>query len=243
MISCLLWNAGQDTILSYRCVRRKMPNSPKLDYRPFYSRHLPHCQPPGAMLFLTTRLVGSLPRETIMRLLGEAEQSDLLLARITDSRARAERAYLEQRRLFSEWDAELYLDKQGPFWLGDARIAELVAGCLHHRDGQVYRLVAFCIMPNHLHLVIVPLPTEDGAFHSLSAIMHSLKRYTARQANLLLGREGAFWQAESYDHVVRDEAEARRIIEYVLNNPVKAGFVQGWGDWPWSYVGQDAILS
>ena len=123
----------------------------------------------------------------------------------------------------------------------DARIAELVAESLHYRDGQVYRLVAFCIMPNHLHLVIVPLPTEDGAFHSLSAIMHSLKRYTARQANLLLGREGAFWQQESYDHVVRDEAEARRIIEYVLNNPVKAGLAQSWEDWPWNYVAQDAI--
>ena len=113
--------------------------------------------------------------------------------------------------------------------MGDARIAELVAGSLHHRDGQVYRLAAFCIMPNHLHLVIVPLPKEDGVLHSLPAIMHSLKRYTARQANLLLGREGAFWQDESYDHVVRSEAEARRIIEYVLNNPVKAGLVQSLG--------------
>ncbi len=194
------------------------------------------------MLFLTARLADSLPREAILRLLDEAEQSDLLLARITDSRARTERAYLEQRRLFGEWDAELHLDKQGPRWLGDARIAELVAGSLHHRDGQVYRLVAFCIMPNHLHWVIVPLPTEDGVFHSLPAIMHSLKRYTARQANLLLGREGAFWQAESYDHVVRDEAEARRIIEYVLNNPVKAGLAQRWEDWRWNYVAQDAIL-
>jgi putative transposase len=219
-----------------------MQNSPQLDYRPFYSRHLPHYQPPGAMLFLTARLAGSLPRETILRLLGEAEQSDLLLARITDSRERAERAYLEQRRLFGEWDAELHGTKHGPFWLRDARIAELVAESLRYRDGQVYRLAAFCIMPNHLHLVIVPLPKEDGVFHSLSAIMHSLKRYTARQANLLLGREGAFWQQESYDHVVRDEAEARRIIEYVLNNPVKAGLAQSWEDWPWNYVAQDAIL-
>ena len=219
-----------------------MPNSPQLDYRPFYSRHLPHYQPSGATLFLTTRLAGSLPREAILRLLDEAEQSDLLLTRITDSRERAERAYLEQRRLFGEWDAELHGTKHGPFWLRDARIAELVAESLRYRDGQVYRLVAFCIMPNHLHLVIAPLPKADGVFHSLSAIMHSLKRYTARQANLLLGREGAFWQQESYDHVVRDESEARRIIEYVLNNPVKAGLAQSWEDWPWNYVAQDAIL-
>ena len=219
-----------------------MPDSPKLEYRLFYSRHLPHFQPPGATLFLTTRLVGSLPREAILRLLGEAEQGDSLLVRITDPHERAERAYLEQRRLFGEWDAELHGSEQGPVWLSDARIAQLVADSLHYRDGQVYRLAAFCIMPNHLHLVIVPLPKEDGVLHSLPAIMHSLKRYTARQANLLLGREGAFWQDESYDHVVRSEAEARRIIEYVLNNPVKAGLVQAWEDWPWSFVGQDVIL-
>ena len=85
-----------------------MPDSPKLEYRLFYSRHLPHFQPPGATLFLTTRLAGSLPREVILRLLGEAEQNDALLARITDPRERAERAYLEQRRLFGEWDAELH---------------------------------------------------------------------------------------------------------------------------------------
>lgn len=216
--------------------------TPALDYRPFYSRHLPHYQPPGAMLFLTTRLAGSLPREVILRLLGDAEQKDALLAGITDPRERAERAYLEQRRQFGEWDAELHMTKQGPFWMSDPRIAQLVADSLRYRDGQVYRLVAFCIMPNHLHLVIVPLPKEDGLFHSLTAVMHSLKRYTARQANLLLGREGAFWQQESYDHVVRDQAEARRIIEYVLNNPVKAGLAQGWEDWPWNYVAQDAIL-
>jgi REP element-mobilizing transposase RayT len=69
----------------------------------------------------------------------------------------------------------------------------------------------------------------------MSAIMHSLKRYTARESNLLLGREGQFWQHENYDHVVRDEAELNRIIRYVLNNPAEAGLVERWEDWQWSY--------
>jgi len=69
----------------------------------------------------------------------------------------------------------------------------------------------------------------------MSAIMHSLKRYTARQANLLLGREGGFWQHENHDHVVGDEAERQRIITYVLNNPVKAGLVEHWEEWKWIY--------
>jgi REP element-mobilizing transposase RayT len=69
----------------------------------------------------------------------------------------------------------------------------------------------------------------------LDVIMHSLKSYTANEANKLLKRSGAFWETESYDHVIRDEREYYRTIAYVLNNPVKAGLVRNWRDWPWSY--------
>jgi REP element-mobilizing transposase RayT len=69
----------------------------------------------------------------------------------------------------------------------------------------------------------------------MSAIMHSLKLYTARESNRLLGRIGQFWQHENYDHVLRNEAELNRITRYVLNNPVMAGVVEYWEDWKWSY--------
>ncbi len=65
--------------------------------------------------------------------------------------------------------------------------------------------------------------------------MHSLKRYVASEANQLLGREGTFWQHENYDHVVRDEGEWRRIVKYVINNPVAAGLVKQWEDWEWTF--------
>jgi REP element-mobilizing transposase RayT len=66
--------------------------------------------------------------------------------------------------------------------------------------------------------------------------MQSLKRHTARQANRILNRRGTFWQAESYDHVVRDEQELERIVEYVIDNPVKAGLIADGLAWPWTYV-------
>ena len=69
----------------------------------------------------------------------------------------------------------------------------------------------------------------------LDVIMHSLKSYTAQEANKLLKRRGTFWAAESYDHEVRDEAEYHRIVRYVINNPVKAGLVKEWREWPWSW--------
>lgn len=90
-------------------------------------------------------------------------------------------------------------------------------------------------MPNHVHAVFKPLEKLRGDCYSLTEILHALKRNSAKQANLALGRTGPFWQDESYDHFARDEAELDRIVKYVLNNPVKAGLVSEWKDWPGTY--------
>ena len=94
-------------------------------------------------------------------------------------------------------------------------------------------------MPNHGHVVCTPLEKDKDSFYSLAEILQSLKRHTARQSNLVLGRSGAFWQDESYDHIVRDEAELERIIKYVIYNPVKAGLVDDWTEWKWTYSKYD----
>ena len=108
---------------------------------------------------------------------------------------------------------------------------------MHYRDGKVFDLHAFCIMSNHVHAVFELIGKSE--WHSdpppLNKVMQSLKRHTARQANLLLSREGAFWQDESYDRVIRDSDESIRIVNYVLQNPVKAGLVSRWEDWRWSF--------
>ena len=117
-----------------------------------------------------------------------------------------------------------------------------MAEAMHYRDGNVFDLHAFCIMPNHIHAVFKPVcraechcapRSEDHP--DLPKVMQSLKRPTARQANILPGREGAFWQDESYDHAIRDNEEYIRIIRYVLENPVKAGLASKWDEWQWTY--------
>jgi REP element-mobilizing transposase RayT len=206
-----------------------------LEYQPFYRRRLPHVQLPGVTLFVTFRLVDSIPVKTMRRLIAATRRTEAALSRISDFEERTTQAYLEQRRHFGQWDTALNSAQDGPLWLRDSRIARLVVESLHYRDGMVYDLDTYCVMPNHVHVMYTPLPKEGGGYHAMSAIMHSLKRHTARQANLLLEREGDFWQHENYDHVVRDEAERQRIAEYILNNPVKAGLVSHWEDWEWSY--------
>lgn len=121
---------------------------------------------------------------------------------------------------------------KGPRWLEKKEIAEIVKRDLHYYDGKDYQLLAYCIMPNHVHMVLV-IMNHDKPFY---AILQSLKRHSAREANKTLNRVGnPFWHEESYDHVVRNSDELNRVIRYVLDNPVKAGLVKNWDDWKYNY--------
>ena len=207
----------------------------RLRYRQSYRRHLPHVQPPGATVFVTFRLAGSVSTSALQRLSLEAGRYGKALEAIGDPEERRRWSYADMNRLFGKWDAVVDEASAGPSWLGRPEVAGLVADALQACAGREYDLHAFCIMPNHVHAVFTPLRAEKGTYHSLSSIMHSLKGGTARKANLVLGRSGAFWEHENYDHVVRDEAELGRIVTYVLENPVKAGLAHAREDWEWSY--------
>ncbi len=138
--------------------------------------------------------------------------------------------YAAQKRYFGRFDAQLAKSEFGPTWLAQPEVAAVVVQSLHYFQGKGYELICYCVMPNHVHLVVL-LPV--GA-PSMLKTLQRLKGYTATQANKLLGRTGAFWQAESYDHVVR-AGELERIVSYVLENPVKAGLVAEWQQWPYTY--------
>jgi REP element-mobilizing transposase RayT len=173
------------------------------------------------------------------RLHQEKEKLDRKLEKIFDRKERETTACSESWRLFSEWDDALDTSDTHVDYLSNSCIANLVSESIHYRDGKVYDLIAFCIMPNHIHLVFTPLEETPEKYYSLSKIMHSLKRHTAREANKFLGRWGEFWQHENYDHFVRDETELERIVKYVLYNPVKAGLVKEQSDWKWTYCKYD----
>lgn len=211
-----------------------MSNS--LLYKAFYRRNLPHIQPPGATFFLTARLVDTIPAH-IGAEVRDAMQAELRAAeQLATVNERDRRRYEAQKRAFGRTDDWLGRATAGPTWLSQPEIANLVAAAIHHRDGREYDLIAFTIMPNHVHLLITPLERDKGTYYALPRINHSLKRYTANRANRLLGRQGRFWQQETYDHIVRDEAERQRITTYILQNPVKAGLCATWEEWPWTYL-------
>jgi len=93
-------------------------------------------------------------------------------------------------------------------------------------------------MPNHIHLVFKLLSENK----SISRIMQSIKRTSARKSNMILNRAGKFWQDESYDRLVRDDKELYFIIKYVLMNPVNAGLTNNWNSWEYSYCDPNYLV-
>lgn len=205
----------------------------------YYRRHLPHYHPDCATYHVVFRLAGSLPVDAIKRLRAERGKAEHELEKLSNEEERQQLLREHRRLYFERFDALLDGDTTSPHWLQEPEIADIVKEALHYRDGKEYELLAYCIMPNHVHLVIELVGRNDIPTYNakpLFRILQSLKRRTARKCNALLGRDGAFWQDESYDHVIRDSDELERTIQYVLNNPVKAGLVQSWEQWLWTYL-------
>ena len=203
----------------------------------FYRRRLPHYQPHGATFFITSRLAGSLPSDVIVNLMRERDEGLATMGREKDEVRRKRMESEEHRRYFGKLDRYLESVSTGPDWLRQHDVASLVSEAIHHRDGKKYDLLSFCIMPNHIHLVV----HGERSYASLYRILQSLKAFTAGKANRILGRSGPFWQHESFDHVVRDETELERILWYILGNPVKARLCQRWQDWQWTYL-KEALI-
>ena len=198
----------------------------KLAFREYYKRRLPHIQVAGATYFLTFRLANSLTFEARNKLTEERQRINKL--------PESQKEFAHQA-WFTKYDDYLDQALYGNLFLKNERVADIVAASIQFRDGKVYDLISYCIMPNHAHLVCTPLEKLAGTYFGLTEILHSLKRHTAREANKTLQRNGSFWQDESYDHFIRDDAELERIVKYILYNPVKANLVKEQSDWKWNY--------
>jgi len=212
----------------------------------FYRRKLPHWHPERAMFFITFRLAHSLPIHVIRELEEERKRERQKIHAAYSGIQQQIELYRLEKKYFGRFDA--WLDRcieESPRWLADERVARTATQEIHALDGERYRLIAYCIMSNHGHVVFDTAehyfePTHHGvtARYPLADTLKRLKGRTARLCNQILGRSGTFWHHESYDHVVRDQKEYDRIVWYTINNPVKAGLVEKWEDWKFTFVSQ-----
>jgi len=180
----------------------------------WYNRgYIPHFDG-GALVpqFFTFRLFDSLPQTVLEKWREEtAEQG-------------------EEGKVIFRKNVENYLDKGfGSCFLKDEQAAEMIQSSLLFHHEKKYRLTARVIMPNHIHFLATPLENIE-----LKEIAHSIKSYTAHEANKLLNRSGQFWQHEPFDRYIRNRTHFVNVIEYIENNPVKARLCASAKDWRFS---------
>ena len=172
----------------------------------YHHRYLPHFDDPHRLQSITFRLHDSLPAQLVQELKSDPQwQSDA-----------------KKRRQVEQWLDSGY----GACYLREPSIAALLQRALLHFDGERYRLIAWVVMPNHVHVLV---EMQEG--YPLAQVVHSWKSFVAHQANKLLNREGQFWYRDYYDRFIRNEKHFDAVVAYIHNNPVKAGLVQAATDW------------
>ena len=181
---------------------------------------LPHWNIQHGIYFITFNLFDAIPRYIRERLLEEAEA---------------------RKRTADEQDIQQWLHKQvdkaldddyGSCFMRNPRVASIVAGAIQHFDGSRYELLTWCVMPNHIHVV-----TTLAGGERIDSVIHSWKSFSSKAANKVLNRVGPFWQEDYFDHTIRNSRELRNTVEYVMNNPAKAGL----RDWPFARLYPERI--
>jgi type I restriction enzyme R subunit/putative DNA methylase len=187
--------------------------------RGWYSRgYLPHCDAPELIQFVTYRLADSLPQSKLVQLREE-------LRRLPEKQRK-----IETRKRIEKWlDAGM-----GCRALAHPDVARYVQNSFLHFHGKRYRLHAWCIMPNHVHVLLEPLM-------DLAAIVQGWKSYTARwilgknrELGLNIPSPDQLWMREYWDRYIRNDAHYESAVEYIHQNPVKAGLCDAAEAWPWS---------
>jgi len=190
---------------------------------------LPHWEQMNAFYFITWRTADSIPAGVLER--WQAEREAWLWVHGIDSRAKDWSRKLEElpeaslrdfyQRFSMEWHS--ILDEcHGECVLRRPELSEIVEARLRHFDGDRYQLEAFAVMPNHVH-VLAGIPGRG----EMKRLCRAWKNFTAMQVNKALGRQGQFWQWESFDHLVRSKASLEKFREYIVANPVRARLKSG----------------
>ncbi len=190
--------------------------------------NLPHWYQPGVTYFVTFRTEDSVPqplsrswharRDVWLRRHGFDPTRDDWKSKLRENPELDDEYHGVFTREFRD-----FLDRgYGACELRDANLAEIVARSLRHFDGERYHLGDFVVMPNHVHLLVCLLGATE-----IERLCKSWKRFMAGEINRALGRQGRFWQEESFDHLVRSPEQFEHFQRYMAANPSEAGLAPG----------------
>jgi REP element-mobilizing transposase RayT len=197
-------------------------------HKEWFSRgYLPHCDHPGLVQSISFRLHDSVPSEVLAQ--WRIELRELEMAIGTDTAVEQERKRAALRRRVEKYEDSGY----GSCCLKDRRVAQIMQDALLFFDGKRYQLLAWCVMPNHVHVAV-----ETIIGWPLPGLLHSWRSFAANEANKVLGRKGTFWMREYFDRFIRDQRHLEAVISYIEQNPVKAGLVERAEEWTFSSAGR-----
>ena len=210
-----------------------------------YRHTLPHFQKQGQAYFVTWSLKDAIPHKVVYK---AARKLNLLRLQIKTleqlpsefmALARAKKEYFQYRKKYIQAYAEILDNCKSPaINLSDPEIVEILVSTLQFWHGRKINNFAFTVMPNHVHWVFELYPrNQDGNPLYLQDLMQSVKRFSSNRINKVLGRTGPLWQKESFDTTIRNYRHLQCAIRYTLNNPIKAGLVGNWTDWPGTWGG------
>jgi len=218
-----------------------MPNKPE------YTRFLPHYHPIGATFFVTFRLHGSLPKEFLEKLSAWNKAEKERISTETKGEAQTKVLALLHRDYFRKFDAGLDQCLSGPRFLKEPAVAQKVVEQLARFDGKWYRLLAYTILPNHVHALLdfsIQMnefgSSENPEYVNLDLVMGRISGASARYANLVLRRTGnALWQPEYHDRYIRDRRHLLAAVDYIKQNPVSAKLCSHWREHVFTWIHED----
>jgi putative transposase len=191
-----------------------------------YERNLPHWRQPGATYFLTFRLNDSLPDAVVQEHKREQEEWRARIAQELQTKACISEPTAEEFEAFQlRWyrKMETVMDEgHGSCALKNPRARDLVVNALLHFHANRYEMHGFVVMPNHVYCVVRPLADWQP-----EQLLHSWKRFSARQINLLSGTKGQMWQHDTWNRIVRNEEHWFRAMRYTTGNPERAKLWRG----------------
>ena len=192
----------------------------------FVRRSLPHWIVADASYFVTIRLAGTLPRAVVEAMRDEREAAG------DDEQSRLDLA----RKQFVRIESILDSDAQQRMDLAAPEVAQRCMKNLQWLRERGWHIYAATVLGNHAHVL---MRNGQGSSAMLLEDLDNYKGFTGREANKLLGKKGRFWARDQFDHWIRKGEKFDGVIRYIARNPVKAGLVGTWSDWPWTIVDEE----
>ena len=220
-----------------------------------YRHMLPHFQQPGQAYLITWNLKDAVPKKVLKRYTQKLENLKSQIAdwnlyhpgtvdsapliKKCESKFTApeikelkKEYYSIRKKYIKAYDDLLDAERNPSINLSKPENTKIIINALNYWAGKKLTNYAFCIMPNHVHWVVELFEKDEtGDPVYLQDILYSVKRFSSTQINKIENRKGALWQKESFETTIRDEKHLYYAVEYTLNNPVKAGWIEDWKDW------------